>query len=139
MAARKSWSAKLAAQREPEVKVLTKPFAGLTPGTHMLVSSPQEIDTWIRGIPPGETRSIDELKQELSTRHGADTACPASTMIFLRIAAEAAWEALEVGASPDEVTPFWRIIEPGSTVASRLSCDMEFIRIQRARERGLRT
>lgn len=134
MAAKKSWSAKLAAKREPEVKVLTKPFAGLTPGTRMLVSSPEEIDTWVRSIPPGETRSIDELKRELSARHGADAACPASTMIFLRVAAEAAWEALEAGAALDEVTPFWRIIEPDSKVASRLSCDMEFIRIQRAIE-----
>ena len=130
----KSWRDRLEQSREPEVKRLSSPFAGLVPGTQMLVSSPREVNEWIRAIPYGKTHTVEHLKQNLVRRHGAEAACPASIMIFLRVVAEAAWEELEDGAEVDQVTPFWRVIEPDSKIARKLSCGAQFIREQRDRE-----
>ena len=59
---------------------------------------------------------------------------PASTAIFLRIVAEAAWEALQSGAQLQQVTPFWRIVEPGSKLARKLSVDPAFLSERRDQE-----
>ena len=52
----------------------------------------------------------------------------------MRIPSEAAVEALEAGATPSEVTPFWRVIAPNDRVASKLKIDSEWIRHQRESE-----
>lgn len=74
------------------------------------------------------------LRAELVARHGADATCPVSTAIFLRIVAEAALEEIAKGRPPAQVTPFWRVIAPGSSIASKLSCGDEFISIMRSME-----
>lgn len=132
----KSWKDRLNSSNHPEVKTLTFKFAGLSPNTKMLVSTPKEINQWVRSIPQGETRTVSELKQALATGHGADAACPASTMIFLRIVAEVAWDELEEGADPKDVTPFWRIVEPESKLAKKLRCGTEYIARMRQFESG---
>lgn len=48
--------------------------------------------------------------------------------------AEAAWEEIELGKEPDLVTPFWRVIEPSSSIAKKLSCGLEFIEAMRSQE-----
>lgn len=120
--------------RPPEVKQLDFDFAGLKRGTTMLVSSPGEIVAYLRAIPPGQTRSVADMRAELARAHDADTTCPASTPIFLRVVAEAAWEELEAGGDPERITPFWRVIEPESRLAQKLSCGAEFVAAMRARE-----
>lgn len=72
----------------------------------------------------------------MATRHAADATCPASTGIFLRIVAERACEQMADGRGPSEVTPFWRVIEPGSALAAKLSCGTEFVATQREIEAG---
>jgi hypothetical protein len=49
----------------------------------------------------------------------------------LCICAEAAIERINAGAALSEVTPFWRVIEPGSTIARKLSVDAHWIAHQR--------
>jgi hypothetical protein len=34
--------------------------------------------------------------------------------------AEAAWEEIESGKKPEQVTPFWRLIEPGYNITQKL-------------------
>ena len=131
---RTTWTEKRNSSRVPEVKILRTDFAGLRRGTSMVVSSPAEIDAYIREIPYGTACAVADLRKALAARHGADAACPASTAIFLRIVAEAAWEALEVGAELQHVTPFWRVIEPGSKLARRLSVDAAFLSERRLQE-----
>ena len=60
--------------------------------------------------------------------------CPVSTSIFVRIAAQAALERLEAGADLSEVTPFWRLVEPDSKIAKKLSVDSQWIADRRAAE-----
>jgi hypothetical protein len=103
----------------------------------MLVSSPREIDDCLRTVRKGQSKSIVELRAELAYKHQADATCPVSTAIFLRIVAEASFEAIGRGATLTEVTPFWRVVEPDSPLAKKLSCGPAFIVAQRKRE-GLR-
>lgn len=133
MARRKTWREKLATG-EPHVTRLEKPFAGLPAGTRLLISSPQEVQAYVRAIPRGETRSILTLRAELAARHGADAACPTSTSIFLRIVAEAALEEMAEGRGPAEVAPFWRVVDPRSSLARKLPCDPQLIETLRAAE-----
>lgn len=132
---RKSWQERLQKSKPPIVQELNFDFAGLKRGMRMLVSSPQEIDGYIRSIPPGETRSVEQMRADLAGQHGADATCPASTPIFLRIVAEVASQALLQRREGETVTPFWRVIEPESRLAATLTCGPDLIRALREGER----
>lgn len=132
--ARKTWHQKLDGGRAPEIEILEKPYAGAQPGARMLVSNPREVDGYIRTLQPGTRASVPDLRQALAERHGADLACPLSTGIFVRIAAECALEELALGKPENEVAPFWRTIDPKSPLARKLSCGAEFIAAKRAAE-----
>lgn len=128
----KSWYEKLHNGRSPVVEVLDKPFAGLPPGSKMLISTPLEVQELVQAIPYGQSRSTADIRGELAKRHGAETTCPLTTGIFLRIVAEATLADMEEGKEPG--TPFWRAIDPKSPVAKKLSCGVEFLKARRAAE-----
>ena len=67
-------------------------------------------------------------------RYKADKTCPVTTGIFLRIVSEASYMELKQGKVIDEVTPFWRIVNPKSKLANKLECGIEFIEKQRENE-----
>ena len=48
----------------------------------------------------------------------ADSTCPLTTGIFVRIAAEAAEEDLQMGKS--EITPYWRVIRDDGSLNDKL-------------------
>lgn len=132
--ARKTWKQKLEVAREPQVDVLDKPMMGLAAGTRLLVATPVVVRDFIAGLSCGETRTIPEVRGALAAAYGAEATCPLTTSIFVRIAAEAALDEMREGASVEEITPFWRVVEPGSVLAGKLSCGREFVREQRERE-----
>lgn len=132
----KTWKQKLDDGRSPEVETLEKPFGGAQPGAKMLVATPRLVERYMRGVPSGAAQSVPQMREALAKAHGADIACPLSTGIFARIAAEAALEEMETGVPVDQVTPFWRVIEPKSPLAKKLSCGPAFIEAQRAREQN---
>lgn len=102
-------------------------FAGLKPGTVLYISSPGVIANYIARIPPGETRTIERMRNELARRNDASATCPVTTAIYLKIVAEVALDEMRAGKPQDSVIPFWRIVEPGSKIAKRLSCDSRTI------------
>lgn len=131
----KTWREKHDGHRtEPQIERLPKAWAGLPAGATIVIASPQEMSAYFRSVPRGKTRTIEQLRKTLAKRHGADGACPMTTGIFCRIAAEAALESLEMGAKPSQVAPFWRVIDPASPLANKLSCGPEFIRRRREAE-----
>ena len=130
----KTWTQKLDGGAPAHVEVLDKPFGGALPGARMLIATPRLVEAYMRAVPPGETRSIAEMRGDLARAHGADLACPLSTGIFVRIAAEAALEAAAAGTAPATMTPFWRVVDEKSPVAKKLTCGVAFVRAQRARE-----
>ncbi|MDK2768129.1 MAG: hypothetical protein KYX69_10480 [Sphingomonas sp.] len=97
----------------------------------MLIATPRMVDDYMRSLPTGSRRTIAQMRADLASANGADLACPISTSIFARIAAEVALEELEAGKQSCDVTPFWRAIGEDSPVAKRLSCGPAFIRTQR--------
>jgi hypothetical protein len=128
----KSWQEKLQGGKPPHVEVTTKAFAGVPVGSKMLISSPMEFKEHMDTLQGSQT--IAELKSALAKRHGAETVCPLTTGIFLRIVAEAACDELGAGKDIAEVTPFWRVITPDDKVAKKLSCGPGFIAARRLAE-----
>ena len=116
----KTWKQKLNNSKNPEVKVLEKDFAGLKANTTMLISTPKEIQEYIQNIPSGERVLPQQIRADLAKKHGADGACPVTTGIFLRIVSEVALEEINEGKKLDEVAPFWRVVDPTSSLANRL-------------------
>src|SRR5947209_2855388 len=89
---------------------------------------PRARSNFIQRIPTGRFVSPLEVRQKLAAKHGADAACPLATGIFLCITAEAAWEEIAQGRDPGEVTPFWRVVPPDSSLARKLACGPAFVR-----------
>jgi hypothetical protein len=130
----KTWKQKMQA-KPPHIVRLDKAFAGVPAGERLLISCPMEVEDYLRNhVPPGETRSIQQMRREMAALHGADAACPVSTAIFLRTVAEAAWDELESGAPATAIAPFWRVVDPQSALAAKLRAGRAWVEQQRAAE-----
>jgi 6-O-methylguanine DNA methyltransferase, DNA binding domain len=128
------WRKRFAAKKEPKVVVLETDFAGVKAGNKLYIATPGIIANYVASIPYGETRTIERLRNELARKHKAHATCPVSTAIFLRVVAEAAWDDLTEGALPQNVVPFWRVIDANSPIAKRLRCDSAWLTHMRAAE-----
>ena len=128
------WRTMLAKKKQAKVVVLEKDFAGIKAGSKLYVATPKVIDEYIRGVPSGQVRTIERLRNELARKNRCTATCPVSTAIFMRISAEAALEELAEGKSLNEVAPFWRVIDPDSKLANRLTVGPEWVAAQRAAE-----
>lgn len=126
-----TWREKLDKPAEPKRTRLDKPFAGVPAGSVLYVSTPRELDRILRAVPAGTRIDIATLRDQLADVNDADATCPVTTSMFLRIVAEAALDEVADGAAWDEVTPFWRAIDPDSPLAGRLSCGRELLRDRR--------
>jgi len=130
--ARKTLQEKFDARKEVEIVILEKPMPGMPAGSKLLISSPAEIDAWVRAVPVGETRSVAQLREDLAKKHGADGTCALTTGIFPRVVSERALEQLATGEV--EIAPFWRVVEPQSPLAKKLPNGPEFIQSRRSAE-----
>jgi hypothetical protein len=133
---RTPWATRLNTSKPPKRVRLEKDFAGIKAGTLLFVGTPPIIDAYLRKVPPGETRTIERMRRDLARDHQCEATCPVSTAIFLRIAAEAAIENLQQGQACTEVSPFWRVVAPDSTIARKLPVDSAWIAHQRALEQA---
>ena len=131
------WRTMLGKKKSLKMVVLDKDFAGIKAGSRLFVATPKIIDDYIRRIPSGQTRTIERLRNELARKHQCSPTCPVSTAIFIRISAESALEELAEGEALHAVAPFWRLIDPDSKVAARLTIDPEWIAAQRAAEQAV--
>lgn len=104
---------------------------GYTKGSMLYVTTPLEVKAYIEAIPMGHARTVSDMRQDLAAKAKADTTCPMTSAIFVRIVAEAALDEMRAGKSALEITPFWRLIDETSPIAKRLSCDADFIAHQK--------
>jgi hypothetical protein len=74
----------------------------------MLIPAPIEVDSVMRSVPKGKLVTQSEIRSKLARDSNAKVACPMTTGIFVRIAAEAAEEDRRSGKS--RITPYWRVI-----------------------------
>jgi hypothetical protein len=121
------WRKRFGAAKDPHVVMLHTDFAGVKAGNTMLISSPGEIANYVARIPAGETRTMDRLRNELARKAGAQSMCPVTTAIYLRVVAEVALRDLQEGKPLEAVVPFWRVVLPGSKIAGKLSCGPDYL------------
>jgi hypothetical protein len=131
---RKTWQEKMNPGAKPKIVRLDKPYAGVAVGAKLLVATPEIVRDYIAAIPKGETRTVREMREDLARTYKADATCPASSGIFVRITAEAALEEAEKGKAISRITPFWRIVDPASPAAQKISCGPKFIVARRDAE-----
>ena len=74
----------------------------------MLIPKPLDVDALIRKTRKGKLVTVSEIRSRLARDNSVDVACPLTTGIFIRIAAEAAEEDLRNGRK--QITPYWRVI-----------------------------
>lgn len=132
--AKKSWQEKLQGSRPASVEVLDKPMMGLPAGTRIFIATPLLVKKYVDAIPKGSEKSVTRLRADLAKKNKADATCPLTTGIFLRIVAEATLDERKNGLPTAKMTPFWRVIDPKSPLAKKLSCGPEFILARRKAE-----
>ena len=130
---KKTWREKMVTQPAHHV-ILDKSFAGVPQGAKLLISCPKEIAAELQTLAPGTTLSIQAFRQRLADKHACDAACPVSTSLFLRIVAEYTWEEYQHSGSLQNLPPFWRVLDPASPMARKLSFDPAWIALQRELE-----
>lgn len=116
-----TWLEKLQVEKAPQVKKVESNFADIQAGSTMLIATPQIFEEYIRKIKKGESKSLKQIRADLARQFRSNSTCPVTTGIFLRIVAEANYERMSQGVAADKVTPFWRAIQPGTSLARKLS------------------
>lgn len=129
-----TWAERLAASDGIDIRPVPEGRRGMTPGKAMLYPSARMVNDAIREIPAGESITPKELRATLAERHGAEYTCPVTTTMMLRIVAEAANEARDLGAQLDEVTPVWRVLDQRASALRKLTFDPGWILAERDRE-----
>ena len=131
---RKTWAEKLNIDRKPVLEKADKKFAGIEEGQMILIPTPKVVDAYIRQIPKGKHVDTITLRKDLAAEYHAETTCPLTTGIFIRIVAEAAYEEYEKGKPLNKITPFWRVISEKSPAAKKLTFGIKFLKQQRMKE-----
>lgn len=108
---RKSWREKLENPPEALPKVVEGPpkWGKRFGGRKVLIATPILVDELIRNVPETKLITIKQIREHLAKEFKADSTCPLTTGIFLRIAAETAEEDLQNGREP--ITPYWRVLK----------------------------
>lgn len=102
----------------------------------MLIPTPKVVDAYIRQVPKGKHVDVATIRKDLAAEYHAETTCPLTTGIFLRISAETAFEEYQKGVPLNRITPFWRVIDAKSQTAKKLTFGTEFI-IQQRKSEGI--
>jgi len=109
-----------------------KPAPEVWGGGDMVIPHPSEVDALVRKIPKGKLATLDELRDFLAQKHGADICCPMTAGIFVNIVAAAAEEDLAEGQT--RVAPYWRCLKkngelnpkfPGAPESQRTRLELE--------------
>ena len=129
---KKTWIEKYNQPRDKTIKILDKDFADMKAGEKMLIATPQIINKYVNQIPSSFLVDMKTMRKDLALSYNADVTCPVTTGIFLRIVAEFAYEQYKDGKT--NITPFWRVVDPQSGLAKKLTCGPTFIQKMRALE-----
>ncbi|MBW2000856.1 MAG: MGMT family protein [Deltaproteobacteria bacterium] len=112
MKTKKTWRDKLQDSKDlpKTVPIPEKMRKNWGEGT-LVIPAPLEVDEIMKKVPKGKLITINEIRAMLAERHGTTIACPLTTGIFARIAAEAANE--EAVGGKKRITPYWRTLKAG--------------------------
>jgi alkylated DNA nucleotide flippase Atl1 len=137
MAKRKSWREKLTEKKDlPKVVSLKGEAKRRWKADTVAIPSPVEIKEIMDSVPKGRLITVNEIREEIARRHGADIGCPLTCGIFSWIVAHAAEE--EAGEGRKRITPYWRTLKakgelnpkyPGGVEAQKRRLESEGFRI----------
>ncbi len=128
----KTWEEKFNSITAFHIKVLDVDFADMKKGQTMLIATPEIIDGYIHNIKKGTATDIKTMRKDLALKFNTDVTCPVTTGIYTRIVAEKSYN--DFLLNKDKITPIWRIIDPKSLLAKKLSFGIEFITKKRLEE-----
>lgn len=107
---KKSWREKLAESKDlPKTVKLEGRMSERWGNGTMVIPAPLEVDAAMKKVRRGKLTTIDAIRRALAIKHRVTIACPMTTGIFAWIAANAADEAEDAGAS--RITPYWRTLK----------------------------
>ena len=118
MKTRTSWREKLERVQDPKIVAIPPKMQKRFGRGKMLIPRPLDVDALIRKVPRGKLVTQAQLREKLARSSGADVACPITTGIFVRIAAEAAAE--DERAGKRRITPYWRVIRDNGLLLEKL-------------------
>ena len=133
---KKSWTEKRDIDKKYRIKINPKKFADISAGIKMLIPTPKIVDKFVNAIPEGSFLYIKQIRKNLAMDYKAEMTCPVVTGISMRIISEAAFEEYQIHRNLKKITPFWRVVEPDSKLASKLLCGVNFI-IERQVQEGI--
>ena len=116
----KTWRGKLVAEHPSHGKIVRIPPGmqkSYGKGT-MVIPKPLDVDAVMRSVRRSRLITIGQIRQKLARAAKATYACPLTTGIFIRIAAETAEEDLRNGRK--KITPYWRTIRDDGTLHEKL-------------------
>jgi len=107
---RKSWREKMENPPPGLPKVVSGPatWEKRFGGRRVLVPTPLLVDGLIRKVKRENLITVKQIREQLAKDFKADSTCPLTTGIFIRIAAETAEEDLRNGKK--QITPYWRVL-----------------------------
>ena len=115
----KTWRQKLEEEHPSHGKVVPIPprmQKRYGKGT-MLIPRPLDVDAMMRKAKKGSLITQSQIRRELARQAKVNAACPLTTGIFIRIAAEAAEEDLRGGKK--RVTPYWRTVRDDGQLSEK--------------------
>ena len=93
----------------PKVVEVPKSWEKRMGGRRVLVPTPLITDAVIRKVPKGRLISVNQIREKLAKQFKADSTCPMTVGIFLRIISEFTEEQIQEGKK--RVTPYWRVVK----------------------------
>ncbi|MGA2093797.1 MAG: MGMT family protein [Sedimentisphaerales bacterium] len=111
MKTRKSWKEKfeVAVKGLPKVVDVPPTWQKRMGGSRILVPTPKLVDTVIRKVPKGKLITAAQIRAKLAADFKADSTCPLTLGIFLRIISEYMEELR--GKGQNNISPYWRVIK----------------------------
>ena len=114
----KTWREKLENCHGGKIVAMPPAMAKRMGSGTLLVPKGLDVDATIRRVKPGQLVTQGQIRQHLAREAGADNACPITTGIFVRLAAEAAAE--EERSGRQRITPWWRVVRDDGSLIEKL-------------------
>jgi len=115
---RATWREKMEKPQEPRVVNVPPKMQRQFGEGRMLIATPALVDQLMRKPSSGQLVTVNQIRERLAKDFGAESTCPLTTGIFVRIAAEAAEEHRHLGR--EDTTPYWRTLKADGSLIEKL-------------------
>ena len=133
MKTRTSWRDKMENPNLPKVVEIPRNWRKRFGNGSMVIPHPRDVEAVMRGVPRGRLITVGQIREMLAGKYEVETACPLTTGMFIRIAAEAANE--EEPAEKRRITPYWRVVRDDGSLNPKFPGGVE-AQAERLRDEG---